>query len=305
MAQQSGQYTSYMLDPVRYNPAYAGLDYALSLTATYRQQWLGLDGSPQSSRLSAHLPLYFLRGGVGLQAESESIGAHDFSSAKAAYNYQMEIGPGILSLGVRAGLQQFKLRGGDLITPDGEYLGPGTLTHNDDLLSLSTVSGIAMGLDAGIYFQSEQLEIGISTENLNANAIQLENLTYQFTRTYHAYATARLEVGSNFVLSPSVWFRTDAIENQLDISILTTYNDNIFGGLSLRGYNKMTNDALAVLAGFKLSESLTLAYAYDIALSPLQTFHNGSHEIILKYQLNKTIGAGQPPRIIYHPRVGN
>lgn len=305
LAQQSGQYTSYMLDPIRYNPAYAGLDYSLSLTGTFRQQWAGLDGAPQSSRVSAHLPLYFLQGGVGIQVESESIGAHDFSAAKASYNYQLEAGSGILSMGVGAGLQQFKLLGGELITPNGEYLGPGTLTHNDDLLTLATVSGSSVTIDAGVYYQSERIDVGLSVENLSASSIQLENLNYQFTRTYHAFAAARFELGSQFILKPSIWFRTDAVENQLDISVLTTYNDNIFGGLSLRGYNKTTNDAVAILAGVKLSPSLTVAYAYDIALSPLQTLHNGSHEIVLKYQLNKTIGAGKPPRIIYHPRVNN
>ena len=66
-AQQPAQYSTYMLDPMRINPAYAGLDYALSLTGTYRQQWAGLEGAPTGQRLSAHLPLYFLRGGFGLQ----------------------------------------------------------------------------------------------------------------------------------------------------------------------------------------------------------------------------------------------
>ena len=42
-AQQPAQYSTYMLDPFRYNPAYAGLDYGVSLTGTYRQQWVGLE----------------------------------------------------------------------------------------------------------------------------------------------------------------------------------------------------------------------------------------------------------------------
>ena len=304
-AQQSAQYTSYMLDPVRYNSAYAGLDYGLSLTGTFRQQWAGLEGAPQSTRLSAHMPLYFLQGGIGIQVESESLGAHAFNAAQLDYNYQREIGSGVLSIGLGLGIHQFKLNGGQLITPDGQYLGPGMINHNDGLLSTASVSGTSIGLDAGLYYQSELFDIGFSIENTTAASVQLGDLNYQFVKTYHAFAATEFELGSSFVIRPSLWFRTDAIENQLDISVLTTYNDNIFGGVSLRGYDKSTRDALAVIVGFKLSETLTLAYAYDIALSPLQTVQSGSHEIVMKYQLDKTIGAGKLPRIIYHPRAKN
>lgn len=304
-AQQSAQYTSYMLDPVRYNPAYAGLDYGLSLTGTFRQQWAGLEGAPRSTRLSAHMPLYFLQGGIGIQVESESLGAHTFSAAQLDYNYQKEIGAGILSIGLGLGIHQFKLNGDQLITPDGQYLGPGMINHNDDFLSITSVSGTSIGLDAGIYYQSELFDVGFSVENATAASVQLGNLNYQFVKTYHAFAATAFEVGSNFVIRPTLWFRTDAIENQLDISVLTTYNNNIFGGLSFRGYDNSTRDALAIIAGFKLSETLTLAYAYDIAISPLQTVQSGSHEIVVKYQLDKTIGAGKLPGIIYHPRAKN
>ncbi|MFQ5447342.1 MAG: type IX secretion system membrane protein PorP/SprF, partial [Saprospiraceae bacterium] len=60
--------------------------------------------------------------------------------------------------------------------------------------------------------------------------------------------------------------------------------------------------AIAVLAGFKLSESIKLAYAYDFTLSNLSTVSSGSHEIMLNYNLGKPIGKGRPPKIIYNPR---
>lgn len=300
-AQQPAQYSTYMLDPMRYNPAYAGLDYALSVTGTYRQQWAGLDGAPEGQRVSVHLPLYFLRGGLGFQIENDQIGAHTLSSVQGAYNYQMEMGSGVLSLGLGLSWQQWTLRGGDLITPDGVYL-PGVENHNDILLTQATESGAGIQFAGGLYYQSERLEAGLSVENVTASSIQLSQLTYTLARAYHAYVGTRFEVGSSFVLRPSLWFRSDAIENQLDISVLGSYNDNIFAGASFRGYNSASQDAAIIMAGFRLSPALQLMYAYDIGLSPLQNVHNGSHEIVIKYRLNKTLGAGKPPRIIYHPR---
>lgn len=302
-AQQPAQYSTYMLDPMRINPAYAGLDYALSLTGTYRQQWAGLEGAPTGQRLSAHLPLYFLRGGFGLQVENDEIGAHRLSRAQVAYNYQMELGSGVLSLGVGGGFQQFTLRGGELITPDGTYGEPGNVSHNDDLLSLATQSGSTIQLSTGVYYQSERFEVGLSAENINAGSVQLDQLNYNLARTYNAFVMTRFEVGRSFELRPSMWFRSDAIENQLDVSLLAVYNSNILGGASLRGYNSSTQDAVVIMGGFQLSPSLQLVYAYDVALSPLQTVHSGSHEIVIKYRINKTFGEGKPPRIIYHPRA--
>ena len=301
LAQQPAQYSMYMLDPFRYNPAYAGLDYSLSATGTYRQQWVGLEGAPVGQRMSVHLPLYFLRGGFGLQFENDEIGAHSLTSAQAAYNYQLEMGGGVLSLGLGLSWQQWTLRGGELITPDGIYL-PGVENHNDNLLSLASESGAGVQFATGLYYQSERFEAGLSMENVTASSIQLTQLTYNLARAYHAYVGTRFEVGSSVVLRPSLWFRSDAIENQLDISVLGSYNDNIFAGASFRGYNSASQDAVIVMAGFQLSPALQLMYAYDIGLSPLQTVHSGSHEIVVKYRLDKTLGAGKPPRIIYHPR---
>lgn len=302
-AQQPAQYSTYMLDPMRINPAYAGLDYALSLTGTYRQQWAGLEGAPTGQRLSAHLPVYFLRGGFGLQVENDEIGARRLSSAQVAYNYQMELGSGVLSLGVGGGLQQLTLRGGELITPDGNYSEPGNISHNDDLLILATQSGSTIQLSTGVYFQSERFEVGLSAENINAGNVQLDQLNYTLARTYNAFAMTRFEVGRSLELRPSAWFRTDATESQLDISLLAVYNSNIFGGASLRGYSSNTLDAVVIMGGFQLSPSLQLVYAYDVGLSPLQTVHTGSHEIVIKYRINKSFGEGKPPRIIYHPRA--
>ena len=56
------------------------------------------------------------------------------------------------------------------------------------------------------------------------------------------------------------------------------------------------------MGGFKLSEKITLAYAYDLTLSELSQVSNGSHEIMINYNLGKALGKGKPPRIIYNPR---
>jgi len=302
-AQQVAHYSTYMLDPFRYNPAYAGLDNGLSMTGVFRQQWQGLDGAPSGQRLGLHLPLYFLQGGLGFQLENEKIGAHRFFMLQGAYNYQLEVGGGILSAGAGLAYQQWSLDGNVLRTPEGAYFGQTPPSHNDVLLNFRNESGNAINFSAGLFYQSEYFEAGLSVENVTEDAIALTQVSITQLRTYHAYLASQHELGPTILLEPSIWFRSDAIENQLDISLRITYNDNIFAGASFRGYTEATTDAVIALLGFKLSPAITLAYAYDIALSPLQSVHNGSHEVVVKYFLDKSIGQGKWPPIIYHPRA--
>ncbi len=303
LAQQAAQYTTYMLDPFRFNPAYAGLDNSVSLTGVYRSQWGGLAGSPTSQRVGLHLPLYFLSGGFGLQLENDEIGAQRLTSIRGGYNYQKTVGNGILSFGAGVGLQQWSLDGNLLRTPDGIYDEPGVINHNDDLLGISSDQGNTLSFSAGVFYQTERFEAGLSVDHLAEPMIDLTALSYRFLRSYYGYAAGSFELGDAVILRPSVWFRSDAIESQADFSLIATYNDNIFGGASFRGYSNNTTDAVAIIFGFHLTRQIQLAYAFDIALSPLQSVHNGSHEIVVKYNLGRPIGQGVPPPIIYHPRA--
>ncbi len=303
-AQQPAQYSMYMLDPMRWNPAYAGLEQSLSLTGTYRQQWTGLEGSPAGQRLSAHLPLYFLSSGFGVQLENDQIGARQFTTVSLAYNYQLRLGAGTLALGGSVAWAQLNLDGSKLRTPDGQYdPEDGIFVHNDALLPTTKINATLNTFSAGLYYQSESLEGGLSVDHLSEPVAALDAVDWQLRRVFYGSVRVHLPLGSNLLLHPSVWGRSDAVQTQLDFSLLAEYNNNIFGGASFRGYSRETIDGLAVIAGFKLSEKVRIAYAYDIPLSRLRTVHNGSHEIMINYNLQQRIGAGVPPPIIYHPRA--
>jgi hypothetical protein len=88
----------------------------------------------------------------------------------------------------------------------------------------------------------------------------------------------------------------------MDFTTVVRYNDNIMIGTSFRGYNAQTVDAVVVMAGIKVTSDVTLAYSYDLPLSGLSVTNSGSHEVMLNYNLNREIGGGRLPKIIYNPR---
>ena len=101
---------------------------------------------------------------------------------------------------------------------------------------------------------------------------------------------------------PNLVFRTDFKEFQSDIGVNVSGLDNLFGGISFRGYNKFSVDALAIIIGTNIGRHYSASYSYDLGLSDLRHVYDGTHEIMLRYNLNKAIGLGVTPKIIRNSR---
>lgn len=301
--QQLSRYSMPWLDIVQFNPAYAGLDNSLSITGAYRSQWSNLEGAPVGQRFSAHLPIYFLSSGFGIEVERDELGARNLNSASASYNFQLVRGQSVISFGASARYQQLGLDGSRLRTPDGIYEDGNTIIHNDDLLPRGNVSEGTLSFGAGAYYQSENLEGGVSVKNLNAPTIGFSGLDYTLGRQYHGFARGRFDVLSKWEAIPFAYVISDGIQTQISAGANLRYRENIFGGGAYRSGGSDGPDAVVLSGGFNLSDKVSLAYAYDLTLSALRTVNDGSHEITLKYNLRKRIGAGVPPPIIYYPRA--
>ena len=304
-AQQTPQYSMYALNPFAVNPAYAGLENTLVATGVYRQQWSNLQGAPVTQHLNTHLPLYFLSSGVGLKLENDAIGAHRTTQAAVSYNYQLELGrSSVVSIGLSAGFMQYSLDGAKLRAPDGIYEAP-NFNHNDQFLPEGKVQAGTPFFEAGIFFQTRKLQAGLSMQPAFAPVLAISGadaLKIEPVRHYYFFSAYNIEAGDHLTIKPSVLAKTDLTVTQVEISSILQWNENIFAGASLRGFGRMAKDAAVVMAGFKLNEKTTLGYSFDIPLSALKAANRGSHELLLRYSLNRPVGAGKLPPVIYNPR---
>lgn len=308
-AQQLPQYTLFLLNPYASNPAYAGLDNSLVVTAVHRQQWTQLLGAPATQQLNASLPVYRWASGVGIKVENDVVGAHKVTQGLLTYSYHLALGRStLLGIGGSAGYLQYALDGNKLRAPEGTYAEPGSgtiFTHNDPRLPEGKVQAGTVVTEVGIFLKSNHLGVGLAMQPLFTPVLRETSqgkLSLKSSRQYLAYAAYELSLGNNLALKPGVLLKTDIVETQGEISLLTRWRENIFAGLSYRGFWEKGRDAICLLAGFKASEKVILGYAYDIPLSPLQAVNRGSHEILLRYDLNQMIGAGKLPPVIYNPR---
>lgn len=304
-AQQPVQYSLYMLNQYRHNVAYAGMDDYLSATGAFRKQWLGLEGSPISQNINVHLPWQYMSGGAGLNIENDILGAERNTSILMSYNYVARFSSNVrLSLGIGGGIIQKAIDGSKLLAPEGNYEG-GTINHNDDLIPVGVEAALAPMTNVGLYLSTKSLQIGVAAENLTEPVVSYKSdivTGIQLKRNYTAYTAYKFNISDGLSFQPSFLCRSDFIETQVDFSILSTLNDNIFGGASFRGYNDKTIDALIIFGGMNINPKIRLAYAYDLPLSGLNSYHTGSHEVMINYNLRKEIGGMIPAKTIYNPR---
>jgi type IX secretion system PorP/SprF family membrane protein len=304
-AQQLPQYSLWLLNPYGYNPAAAGSEPSLVINALYRQQWVDLDGAPTTQQINAHLPIYFLRSGVGIRMENQTIGAHRTTQALISYSYQMDIGrSGTLYIGVGGGYQQYSLDGTRLRTPQGDY-GQGTLQHNDQFLPLGRISIGAPVLEAGVLYRSERWLASVSALPVFMPVLE-ESGGGRFRMTpqrhYVASLAYTLKWGDDLQLQPGALLKADPAVQQIELSAVAHWRERLAAGVAWRGLGADQRDAAMVLFGTRLSDKIMLYYTYDIPMSGLKAVQRGSHEVMLRYNFQQPIGAGKLPPVIYNPR---
>jgi len=100
MAQNDVQFTQFMFNKLGYNPAFAGSDDALTIGGIFREQWVNVEGAPQTLRAHAHTPFFKNKCGIGIALTSDKIGMMQTNALDLSYSYRMPIGKNKLSFGL-------------------------------------------------------------------------------------------------------------------------------------------------------------------------------------------------------------
>lgn len=298
-SQQSSLHSLYMIDRYQLNPAYAGFDRSLSVNFNYRTQWTGLNRNPATFYGNAHLPIYLLDGAAGIQFQTDRTGVLNYTLLSASFNRVFVVPGATLSAGLRLGFQQVTADGRLIITPEGVY-NQNEFNHNDPVLSENLNSTFQPYWTAGFYMKAKDLQAGLAVSNWAPQTFNISEAQIENKRQLSLYTSYQIAFNELYFV-PSMLVRTNLEQWQTDISGLVK-SGNVFGGLSLRGFNDKSLESLVVLGGIKLNANYTLWYSYDVGLNDLRLASQGSHELHINYNLNKLIGIGLPPEIIHNPR---
>ncbi len=303
-AQQTMQYSQFMLNPAAYNTGYTGTEDALSASFQYRTQWTGLPGHPVLQEFNVNTPLSWAGWAAGIFVNNETAGALRNTEAELALNRLSRAKKFTLGYGLRFGLMQVALDGDKLRAPDGDYSN-GQINHNDGFLPVSTVSALVPDASAGVVLRSKRIQIGLAANHVTGlkAAFKVENniLDYTLSRSYVANASYLFPVGRKLSLRFSGLVKYETPLWQTEWNGLLYYKKLFWVGLGYRGHDTNSQDAVSGYAGIHLTPELSIGYSYDYTLSALQTANNGSHEVLLSYRLSLT-RPYKPGKFIFTPR---
>jgi type IX secretion system PorP/SprF family membrane protein len=306
-AQQLPQTSAYSWNPFQWNVAAAGSEQSAVITAGYRKQWSQFNGAPVTQLLNAHLPLDVARSGVGLRIQNDEIGAHRVTSASLGWSYHLVQKRGLrVSAGLGAGLEQYRIDGSLLRAPDGSYNEQtGLFTHNDDFLNESFSRAAGFNVEAGIWVEAQNLQIGLAMQPVFAPDFQYsasQNVKVQRPAHYNLYLGYTQDLGTNLTLKPSIWVQNDGIKTQTNTQLQIGYKQNLYLGLGTRGVGTGLVESVTYFVGGRINQEMMLGYCFDSVISPLKTITSGSHELVVRYTFSKPFGTGKLPPIIYNPR---
>nr|WP_108425791.1 type IX secretion system membrane protein PorP/SprF [Allomuricauda amoyensis] len=287
-AQQDAQYTQYMYNTVSVNPAYAGSRGHLSIAALYRNQWLGLDGAPETQTLNIHSPIGYRGVGLGVSIVNDKIGPTSETYFDVDFSYTIQTSwEGRLSFGLKASAHMLDIRYSEL---DEFEVDPQLQSQQDIQNKFSPNIG------AGVYYHTDRFYVGLSAPRI----LETTHFDESSVSTAKEQINMYLITGYVWDLNPFLKFKptllTKAVQGaplQVDLSANFMLNEKFIGGVAYRW-----DAAFSGLFGFMLSDQLMLGLAYDREITELgaATFNDGSFEVIIRYDFIRNIGNLKSPR---------
>ena len=273
-AQYDPSFSHYFDMETSFNPAAAGKQPKINVTAAYALDMAGFEHNPQTAYAAADMPFYALKNyhGVGLLFMNDKLGLFAHTRLAAQYAYKFRLFGGQMSAGLQVGLISEKFDGSRADLGDS----------SDPAFSSSQLSGNVVDLGAGIYYTLKEFYAGLAVQHVTAPLVSLgETKELQIDRTYYLSGGYNIKLRNPFLtIKPSMLVKTDWVGWRADITgrLVYTHDDKLlYGGLSYSPTNSVT-----MLLGGSF-HGIVLGYSYEFYTSGLNP-GNGSHELFVGYQ---------------------
>ena len=277
IAQQDPQFSQYMFNQMSINPGYAGSTDMICITGINRQQWVGFEGAPSSTVFHANAPIkpFGINSGVGLTLINDKAGFNDNLSISATYAYRIDIGEGKLGIGANFGFLNQKLSPEWYIPTSDYHQQP----SGDPLIPENDESVFVFDMGFGLYYNTDNLYIGISSTHINEPKLSYIKGTPFIKRNYYLTAGYSFQLSNPlFEIIPSIQVVSDAATSSITFNTNVTYNKKFWGGVSYRA-----GSAIVGLIGLQIFNGVRFGYAYEFPTSDIIKSTSGSHEFMISY----------------------
>jgi type IX secretion system PorP/SprF family membrane protein len=275
-AQQDPMYSQYMDNLLVMNPGFAGSTGNGTLLLVSRNQWVSFEGAPKSASLSYNSPILKDKIGIGFSILSDRIGPQKQNGVYVDYSYFLRMSEDYtLGLGLKAGIGFFQAALTDLNTIDP-----------DPIFSADVYNSYMPNFGVGFYLFSDDTYFGFSVPNIIRNTISREDYQTDYVQIqeihFYLMAGKKFELAPDFHLKASSMLRyVQTAPVSVDFTALFGFKEKFWIGGMYR-----LNDSYGALAQFQASEKMKIGYSYDLTYSELGAFNNGTHEIMISYNLD-------------------
>lgn len=301
IAQQDPHFSQYMFNKSYWSPALTALDGKGSVSVISRAQWVGYEptieadgGAPSTQYLNFSTPISLkkLPLGIGVNVIYDKVGPINTIETHVSLAYHKRLNRGTLSFGIRPELINRALSGDVLRFVDSD----------DPFNSQQQESQVVMDLSFGVGYSTEEFILAAGVNHLlqpemNYSLAGTGAADNKTSMIYNLYAEYNYRLTYNVDLTPSILVTSDINTFSVDLSVIATYNEKLWGGLSYRN-----NEALTLLMGYSFLESnqLKAGYSFDYVIKEQSAKQPTSHEIFIRYDL-PSISTGAK-KIIRTPR---
>ena len=272
-AQQFPQFTQYMYNTISVNPAYAGSREFMVINLLNRNQWVGVEGAPKTQTLTVHSSVPDTQLGLGLSVINDKIGYENSTYAYADVSYTINLRKDRwLAFGFKAGASKYDLR--DELINDPTY---GSDPFLDDVFYRWSPN-----FGAGVYYRSEYFYFGISAPRL-INIKNKTDLEYKSIdrASYYVNGGYLWEISHKLAFKPTFLIK---YTNGAPVSVDITSNFYINEKVWLGGFYRL-GDGFGALVNFRITDIINIGYSFDYITSDLNPYANGSHEVMLGFDL--------------------
>ncbi len=273
--------SQYLNNGLSANPAYAGSREAFSFTGVSRTVYSGFEGNPRGFLAGFHSPVKKGNVALGLSFENSSDPGVSNTGFYTHYAYRVWLGKLRLSMGLRAGVYNYKLNTSELDLKD-----PGDIAFNSR-------SGFAPNFGAGLYLYNEEFFAGFSIPYF-LNLPDSTGFAGKFdVRSYRYLLMAGylLDISENLKLKPTamIEYSIGRIDIQGGVNFILL-NDKLWLGALYR----TTSSTLTSILEVQVSQPLRLGIAYDYSFTNISRVTSGSFEIMFRYELNYRANVNNP-----------
>ncbi|TVR79784.1 MAG: type IX secretion system membrane protein PorP/SprF [Chitinophagaceae bacterium] len=288
-AQQFPIFSQYRENSFVLNPAVAGSNDYRMISLSYRNQWTGINESPQTQNATFRTPIHRSNLGIGVNIVNDQTGPTGFTGINLALAYHLgmtKLNPfryptfirnSRLSFGLSASFIQYRLNASELSL---DMPNDPTIFENNEFRLLPN-AGLGF-----YYYYSDNFFLGFSVpQAVPYNMLFIGDggeATLKRVIHYYTVLGGSINFGTQdeFKIQPMVWYRAlPKAPNQLDGLIRFNYDDLVWIG---GGYR--TSGTAIFEAGFMIAQLVSLGYSYDLGLTDVSSVLGSTHEITLSFR---------------------